>query len=539
MSSRVPTRIEGVDIMSLPLSTIEGFVLSRVDGHTSVDDIAMMTRVAEAQLLPILDRLADLGAVVLPWAARDSSAQAAVLDAPEARAEVSKLDIYDYPESPPRFDSRELEGDADIDRKTRRRILNAYYLLASRTFYELLGVANGADKKEIRAAYFELSKAFHPDVFFGQNLGAYRARIESVFQRLTEAYEVLGRRKRRQEYDAYLVSIGRAPNVPVRPDSAGSRSQSGPDGRGSVQPTVRPTRPSGPPVEVRPLASAEERKATMAARLRQRMDSVLPPRSSSPSPSPRDSVGTSEPGDSRAPSSGPEEVRGARSGGANSPSRLPGPGKLPGPGRLPRPGKLPSQGQSPTANGGGSAVHALRRALEGSTQATNSRLEKVLVAALAAEQAGDLTTAVEALQTVLEHNPQHVEALTTERRVQDTLERAKVAALLQQARYEQKRAHWAAAAESWVKVADLLPRDASAHRTAALANLQCGEDLHRARKYAEMAVQLKPEFVANLTTLARVFLATGHKINARRELEKAVKLNPNDELANNLLREVS
>ena len=79
---------------------------------------------------------------------------------------------------------------------------------------------------------------------------------------------------------------------------------------------------------------------------------------------------------------------------------------------------------------------------------------------------------------------------------------------------------------------------ASPSRRLAQALLKADGDLHRARKYAESAVELEPSDVANRTVLARVFLAAGMKLNAKRELEKAVKLDPKDEMVKNLLREV-
>ena len=86
-------------------------------------------------------------------------------------------------------------------------------------------------------------------------------------------------------------------------------------------------------------------------------------------------------------------------------------------------------------------------------------------------------------------------------------------------------------------VADKVPSDARAARKAALALLHSDGDPHKARTYAETAVHLQADEVANLTALARVYLAAGLKLNAQRVLEKAVKLDPRDGLLSKLLAE--
>ena len=45
----------------MPLSTKEGFVLSRIDDVSSVEDISIMVGLKQNELLAMLDRLADLG----------------------------------------------------------------------------------------------------------------------------------------------------------------------------------------------------------------------------------------------------------------------------------------------------------------------------------------------------------------------------------------------------------------------------------------------------------------------------------------------
>ena len=70
-----------------------------------------------------------------------------------------------------------------------------HFRASSRTFshYDTLGVASNASTKEIKKAYFELSKRFHPDSASGGH--------ERRFREVVEAYSVLGNEQKRRIYD--------------------------------------------------------------------------------------------------------------------------------------------------------------------------------------------------------------------------------------------------------------------------------------------------------------------------------------------------
>ena len=57
--------------------------------------------------------------------------------------------------------------------------------MAKRDYYEVLGVAKGADAKEIKKAYRKVAMKYHPD----KNPGDKAA--EDKFKEAAEAYEVL------------------------------------------------------------------------------------------------------------------------------------------------------------------------------------------------------------------------------------------------------------------------------------------------------------------------------------------------------------
>ena len=65
-----------------------------------------------------------------------------------------------------------------------------------RDYYELLGVARGADEQEIKKAFRRLARQLHPDV-------SEEADAEVRFREISEAYEVLSNAETRELYDRY------------------------------------------------------------------------------------------------------------------------------------------------------------------------------------------------------------------------------------------------------------------------------------------------------------------------------------------------
>ncbi|WKX99669.1 hypothetical protein Q1695_014498 [Nippostrongylus brasiliensis] len=63
-------------------------------------------------------------------------------------------------------------------------------------YYKTLGVKKDASAKDIKKAYFQLAKKYHPDVNKTKE-------AQEKFQEISEAYEVLSDENKRQEYDTF------------------------------------------------------------------------------------------------------------------------------------------------------------------------------------------------------------------------------------------------------------------------------------------------------------------------------------------------
>ena len=68
--------------------------------------------------------------------------------------------------------------------------------MASKNYYDVLGVSKNADEKEIKSAFRKLAKQYHPDV--NKEPGA-----EAKFKEIGEAYAVLGDAEKRRQYDQF------------------------------------------------------------------------------------------------------------------------------------------------------------------------------------------------------------------------------------------------------------------------------------------------------------------------------------------------
>ena len=66
-----------------------------------------------------------------------------------------------------------------------------------RDYYEVLGLQKGAGEEEIKRAFRQLAKKYHPDL----NPGNKEA--EAKFKEVNEAYEVLSDKDKRQRYDQF------------------------------------------------------------------------------------------------------------------------------------------------------------------------------------------------------------------------------------------------------------------------------------------------------------------------------------------------
>jgi tetratricopeptide (TPR) repeat protein len=210
----------------LTLSPADGFVLSRVDGTTSAREVVQMIPLpveeTERSLLgllstgvieyvPGLRRAPDAAAPVPSDAApRPTERSTAQSTPPVEPAAAGKSPPSPAP--PPA-----ANGTVEASAERRREILKAWEGLKTRTHFEVLGISRSVGNAEVKEAYFRLARRFHPDVHHGASLGDLRDKLEAVFIRLGEAYDVLRDPLRRGDYEGRLGRPKPAAAAPEAP----------------------------------------------------------------------------------------------------------------------------------------------------------------------------------------------------------------------------------------------------------------------------------------------------------------------------------
>jgi hypothetical protein len=180
-----------VDLTRLTLSPTDGFVLSRVDGRSSYDEIILLTGLGPAATLEILRRLRAQGLILNP----DETAPT-LAPKPEPKPAAAAPSLLERLDDGTPVDPAVLRAGPDLDEATKLRVARLHRRIARMAPHERLGVPADADAATIKRAYFAASKELHPDRFYGRDLGPFRAQLADIFARITEAFEALRARKK-------------------------------------------------------------------------------------------------------------------------------------------------------------------------------------------------------------------------------------------------------------------------------------------------------------------------------------------------------
>lgn len=258
-SDREIQRVAGVDTTEFPLTPPERYMLSLIDSTASIPYLSLATGLPETAVVTILERLVTMGVVTWADGACDPS------NAHETHDTLAhESTARDTLRAPSAKDDRQPDDKLDIDAKKRREIDEMYRSLSYRNMYELLCIEPDATTADVRKAYFELSKTYHPDTLFRKNLGPYKGKMEAIFAKLTQAYELLSNPKTREPYDQSIRArtvMPPAPSAPPAPSSTSSKPSSQPARTSIVAPprstipspaersraSQGPNTPSGPP----------------------------------------------------------------------------------------------------------------------------------------------------------------------------------------------------------------------------------------------------------------------------------------------------
>lgn len=98
--------------------------------------------------------------------------------------------------------------DAGVAAKHNQLILKTFKRCLDATHYDVLEVPQDAPDDQIREAYFELAKIFHPDRVSSLGLSDVGKEAEDIFRKINEAHSVLTNKENRKAYDEEIASSG-------------------------------------------------------------------------------------------------------------------------------------------------------------------------------------------------------------------------------------------------------------------------------------------------------------------------------------------
>jgi curved DNA-binding protein CbpA len=208
---RIPRLAPGWDPSGRALSPAEGFLLSRIDGRTPWVVLLQIGGLAPGEIESCLNRwmeegiveLADVGDLGGGGPQNGQKPSPAPVDAASTGEANGSGAVSEGAIDP------ELDLSVDLQ----RRILELEANL-EQPYHTLLGVDRNADTRAIKRAYFELSRQFHPDRYFRRQIGDYAPRLERIFKKVVEAYELLSDPTTRAEIERSMQHA----TPPPKPD---------------------------------------------------------------------------------------------------------------------------------------------------------------------------------------------------------------------------------------------------------------------------------------------------------------------------------
>jgi tetratricopeptide (TPR) repeat protein len=225
-----PRRNPDADLAGVPLDSKAVFLLTRIDGATTIADLCAMSGMDDAEAVKVLSRLREAGLIVVEKA---PPVRAPTRDVPRVEAQPSApprapapsvhtmaASLPREPEAAPttggprredlallrrygrfghvpaeifrkpgearfgnfQFDRRELLEQCDLSLEQKKELLFLHHNGEKLDLFEYFDIEPTDDRKLLRKAYFAFSKKFHPDAFFRKNTGSFGEKLHAIFK---------------------------------------------------------------------------------------------------------------------------------------------------------------------------------------------------------------------------------------------------------------------------------------------------------------------------------------------------------------------
>jgi len=399
-------------------------------------------------------------------------------------------------------------------------------------YYVILGVAPTCSSAELKKAYYDLSRRFHPDRFYRRDIDEFRDTLEEVFTGINISFEVLSDDVRRRRFD-----LENAKKV---------------DGGENL--SERRNRSSSRPARAKATRSEEPLEAAQAPPQRAAAVADKPSRGPDPTTSP---VETSEvpvsPHEASKPIPENETARSAPSDEdsqeSSSERRMSTYARHRARMRKSRERSKSSSGSERrarrTSSSETSSPESTKRSSSKVTEAVRGRINARLEKAKACYHDGksaieeeNWVKAASSFYMAHQYSPKNAEykALWEDAQVKSNQTRA--AQFIALAENAESFRNVREAMENYKKAAECDPSEGMAHYRFGQLLHEFADDARTAMQQFRLAVQKEPDNVRYRMALAQLYLSQNMSKNAVREYQKVVEIEPKHKEAKAALRKL-
>ncbi|MFH1130049.1 MAG: DnaJ domain-containing protein [Pseudomonadota bacterium] len=476
--------VPGVDLKKVTLSAREGFVLSRISENMTVEGVCEATGLGADATLGILRALQEKGVLTVGGAKFTENPN---------KPDRNGVPRSTTPEEEKYRDELKQDGEEiDLNPERRLQILSVYRKITDLSFFDLLGVSVDADVKEIRRAYFARSKEFHPDRYYMKNLGRYGDMLAEIFKQVSAAYRFLEDEHKRKDYRETVKQQHEQESF-VRQMEQTAKSIP------SEQKGTRATKrgPSGEYHFVRDKGLGNNKTKSHLQAINVGADSE--PNMAGLSADGHFGLGKEEDADQTHGKDFADQEKEKRRAEDRRRRRQ-------------------------------SMVHM------SPVMARKKKAKGFFDQGIRHMGEGKFLAAAASLKLAVSYDPAEPNYKARYEEAVDQSREITADGFFKRAIFEESVGRHDAATKYYAKAADVLPKAAYLER-AAESLLALGE-LMQAKEYATKAVQVAPNSVASRMVLAKAFLGASMKKNAIREIEMALKLEPGNRNAKELMRQI-
>jgi tetratricopeptide (TPR) repeat protein len=176
-------------VQDLELTPTEAFVLSRMHGHTRLEQLQRLCSLPDAQFLAAIYALRTAGLIQIG-------------DTPDLTPAVAPEPT---PAPKPATEATEVTG---TERRERERVLELASKVRRFNHYQALGLSPAAGPATVESAWDSYRRRFNPDrAATTAHLKGLESELRAVYERAEEAYYVLSKASSRERYDQILRSL--------------------------------------------------------------------------------------------------------------------------------------------------------------------------------------------------------------------------------------------------------------------------------------------------------------------------------------------